>query len=815
MQFVDPTLIVLGLAVMIDLVMMVAVLRIRGLRLGIMNEGATQVLLLFYIFASLGWTVVQGLYRLQGLRLIAGFDMFALARIALYIVLGLAVILFQLTRLFQRKKGTGWLGWLGGLVFLAGALVLYENPFRLPDALAPLPAGGVAILRWLAAYAVVTVGWGVFMASAVLLTFHNYRATVSPLHRNRIRYWSIAICLAILGEALYLAMLVLPSSLLHLLAQGICVYVLMTHNLADLRMSIRRSASYLIMLLLTVAIYTGGYYLIQRIFKNVPGFDPLLAAAILALLLAVLFNPLLGRVKRFVSRLMVGAGYDSRQTLSEYSMSISNILDMEVLATVVVGLISEAMEIDRGALVTVQHEPGPFTSGESDSGWDAALLNSDDLLVGDGERYLLRSISGLGQEMPEGRISAKNPVVYYLRREHHPLLQYDIDLQPRFHMMEPAERDWLYGLHMDVFVPIYAKENWIGMLVLGPKTSGDRYYDEDLEFLQTLADQTAVALENARLYEDLKLRNLDNERLNAELKKANVELARLDRAKSDFINIASHELRTPLTQVIGYNDILGEMIKSDELQPAMGVQMVDSVRRAARRLEEIVETMFDVSKLDTKTLDLMRAPVSLSSVLTVAIDTWSKGLEERKLIVTVRGLAGLPTIVADGKRLTQVFSHLVQNAIKSTPDGGQIRVTGRVVNLERCARSFLGKHAGGQPDRSAGCSGAGAQSGRAGFHHRRSAGCGRRRSRSRRPERSGFWRRRGGFGRSQCRCRFQRHRRYYGYRRYYWYRRFPEWQRSRIPGRRGKAQPAGGSLCGNYYCGYGHRHRGRRPGAHF
>jgi signal transduction histidine kinase len=345
-------------------------------------------------------------------------------------------------------------------------------------------------------------------------------------------------------------------------------------------------------------------------------------------------------------------------------------------------LISEAMEINHGALITVHHVSGPFTNDEGDDHWSKVFIDGEDLLDGAGDYYLLRSISGLGQELPEGKISGKNPVAYYLRREHHPLLQYDVDLQPRFHIMEPAEREWLSGLNMDVFVPIYAKDTWIGLLALGSKTSGDRYYDEDLDFLQTLADQTAVALENARLYQDLKMRNLENERLNEELKTANTELARLDRAKSDFINIASHELRTPLTQVIGYNDILGEMIKSDDLQPAVGVQMVESVRRAARRLEEIVETMFDVSKLDTKTLDLMRAPVSISSVITVAIDTWSKGLEERKLTVSVRGLAGLPTIVADGKRLTQVFSHLIQNAIKSTPDGGQIRITGRVVTLD-------------------------------------------------------------------------------------------------------------------------------------
>jgi signal transduction histidine kinase len=189
-------------------------------------------------------------------------------------------------------------------------------------------------------------------------------------------------------------------------------------------------------------------------------------------------------------------------------------------------------------------------------------------------------------------------------------------------------------------------------------------------------------LENARLYEDLTQRNTDNERLNRELTSANFELARLDKAKSDFINIASHELRTPLTHVIGYNDILGEMIHSEDLDTAVGIQMIDSVRKSARRLEEIVETMFDVSKLDTRTLDLACTSVSLASIITVAIDNWARGIEERKLAMSVHGIASLPAVSADSKRMTQVFSHLIQNAIKSTPDGGKIDISGSVVEPE-------------------------------------------------------------------------------------------------------------------------------------
>ncbi len=266
----------------------------------------------------------------------------------------------------------------------------------------------------------------------------------------------------------------------------------------------------------------------------------------------------------------------------------------------------------------------------------------------------------------------------YLRLKQHPLTQYDIDLLPHFQETSPAERAWLDRLDMDVYVPIYSKGRWIGLLALGPKTSGDRYFEGDLTLLSTLADQTAVALENARLFEDLKIRNAENERLNEELTAANRELARLDQAKSDFIDIASHELRTPLTQVYGCNDVLRAMIEDGSLTRDVGLQLTQNVGKAARRLKEIVDIMLDVSRLDTETLVLDLAPVSVASVVNGAADRWAEALEERKQTLTIENLRNLPSIVADGERLQQVFSHLIQNAIKYTPDGGQIRILGRL-----------------------------------------------------------------------------------------------------------------------------------------
>ena len=179
--------------------------------------------------------------------------------------------------------------------------------------------------------------------------------------------------------------------------------------------------------------------------------------------------------------------------------------------------------------------------------------------------------------------------------------------------------------------------------LLAPKPSGDRYFESDLTLLRTLADQTAVALENARLFDDLKARNIKIEHLNTDLAEANRKLTLLDQAKSDFIGVASHELRTPLTQVRGFNDILNDMATTGDLTPETAVQMTESIRKSSTRLQAIVDTMFDVSQIDTATLDLNASPNSLGSIIGMIAEELADALQDRQQALTCR-TAGQPAL---------------------------------------------------------------------------------------------------------------------------------------------------------------------------
>jgi signal transduction histidine kinase len=274
-------------------------------------------------------------------------------------------------------------------------------------------------------------------------------------------------------------------------------------------------------------------------------------------------------------------------------------------------------------------------------------------------------------------LASDHPVVKHLTNEGRPLLQYDLDLLPAFRSVTSSEREWFNHLEAEVYLPIFSKREWIGMLALGAKISGNRYSEEDLVTLLALANQTAVALENARLVENLVQLNTELRQAYRALDKANQDLERLDQTKSDFISIASHELRTPLTTMIGYT----EMLMDDITLPPTVHEMLQGIARGTRRLHEIMDSMFDIAQIDTRTLQLHLTPVDTAALIKEVSDSLENSLQERKQILTI-DLPALPMVKADPNLLKKLFQHLLTNAIKFTPNDGKIIISARVITMQ-------------------------------------------------------------------------------------------------------------------------------------
>lgn len=573
----------------------------------------------------------------------------------------LSLIFLYLSLSFLRGDGARWQWWAIGGVSLGLLAVIAGN-------LVPLPSiarlGRLAITPQGIGRAVSIIGWAGVMAGIGELTARAYREANQPLHRNRIIHWSFVIFLTAAGDLLLFANRVALGGGIRLLGVLLAAYLVTTHRLFDVRQIVRWLLAYLIVSIIAVNIFFASLAGLNYVFRDAMGYSEWVAVGATAGILALVVAPILRLIHFWIERVVSGAGYDPGRAVREYSASISNILDIERLTSKVTGLISQTMNTRRVRLFLVDHvRPGE----------------------GAPAMFRLRAVQTEEQaDAPTGILSADNPVAEYLRQEGRPLAQYDIDLLPRYRAMEDTERAWLSGLSMDVYVPIYSKGNWIGLLGLGPKTTGDRYYEDDMNLLDTLADQTAIALENARLVSDLVQLNRDIKQAYADLEKANNQLKELDNLKSQFIGAVTHELRTPVAN-IQFSVQLMEKYGLDHLLPEQREQM-QQLLAAVKHAKVMVDNLVAFATFISKQGELKLTQFSFSEVLGEVLLTL--GPQAKRKGITLRADVGdpsaapsalipaeptpLPPVTGDRERLSDAVYHLIQNAIKFTGQDGRV-----------------------------------------------------------------------------------------------------------------------------------------------
>jgi signal transduction histidine kinase len=340
------------------------------------------------------------------------------------------------------------------------------------------------------------------------------------------------------------------------------------------------------------------------------------------------------------------------ETLYDIGLALSGTLDdRDKVLNLILERLVDIVPYDRASLLLHSHDELEIVAAR---GFPA---NSDPLKI----RIALQSV-------PEDDI--------YLRihRSKRPLVvPYIAQLAHWTHVENlPIAKSWLG-------IPLIHGEDVVGMLSLVRETD-KAFSEEDVAPATTFAVQATLALENANLYREIARFNTQLEYEIQQRTDAVLQLARLDQAKSDFINIAAHELRTPLTAIKAYSQMMLEdqRIVEDE----MFNQMANGVYKASLRLHEIVNNLLDVARIESETLTLHAQPIDIYHLLQRIQKTMQKTVVERAQAMIVEDLSELPEVTADLDALYTVFSHLLMNAVKYTPDGGKIMVSGQILGEE-------------------------------------------------------------------------------------------------------------------------------------
>jgi signal transduction histidine kinase len=247
-----------------------------------------------------------------------------------------------------------------------------------------------------------------------------------------------------------------------------------------------------------------------------------------------------------------------------------------------------------------------------------------------------------------------------------------------------GQSEWLPNDESWVGIPLYFKNKVMGMLTMS-RSKAAAFNQDDILLASTFAIQASIALENARLYDDLNRFNQMMERMVEqrvdELSRTLNRLEKLDKNKSDFIQVAAHELRTPLTVIKGY---MGMIKAAPAIQENTSLtQAMEGVLQGTERLHQVVNSMLDVARLESQVLAPKLENVSLGIILRLIQKDYVEDLKERQMTIEIdEAINSLPPLYADPELLKKALDNVIVNALKFTPDGGAISVSAKPVTVD-------------------------------------------------------------------------------------------------------------------------------------
>jgi signal transduction histidine kinase len=228
------------------------------------------------------------------------------------------------------------------------------------------------------------------------------------------------------------------------------------------------------------------------------------------------------------------------------------------------------------------------------------------------------------------------------------------EVPPDAHLTQLARAGWRSMLA----VPLVREDRILGALVVRRRTPG-AFPQPTIELVETFASQSALAIQNARLFQELALKSQ--------------ELEVASRHKSEFLASMSHELRTPLNAVIGFSDVLLDRLFGD--LNAKQEEYLEDIRESGRHLLDLLNDILDLSKVEAGKMRLELSRTSLREALEHGIAMVSDRASRQGLSLHLAVEDDVDFVVADPLRLKQVILNLLTNAVKFTPSGGSIEAS--------------------------------------------------------------------------------------------------------------------------------------------
>jgi signal transduction histidine kinase len=409
----------------------------------------------------------------------------------------------------------------------------------------------------------------------------------------------------------------------------ILFYAIVRHRLMDINIVLKRGTTYVLLILLLFVPSLLIVLLTQKLFfKEVNSLFSVIHIGLL-FLVAVFFYKIKPGAEKAVEQILFKTHYRYHDALNTFSKALVTILDLQSLSKQIIETITQTMGVQKASVYILREDKGGY-----------CLSDSRNVEVSASNRILPR----------------EDPLPAYLQNTGEIVIREEL-----MKALHPPGASGicqrLSSLEAEVSIPLILKGRLLGLINLSHKFTREIYSQEDIQLLTTLANQTAIACENARLYGDLK--------------ESKSYIRRADRLASLGTLTAglAHEIRNPLVAIKTFTQLLPERFDDEEFRQ----QFLPIASGEVDRISILVDELLNFAKPSDPKLETEDINTVLDGmILLVSTESKKKAIE----LVKEYG-ADLPSVTIDRDQMKQVFLNILLNAVEATPEGGHVTVRTR------------------------------------------------------------------------------------------------------------------------------------------
>jgi len=410
----------------------------------------------------------------------------------------------------------------------------------------------------------------------------------------------------------------------------ITTWALTRYRLMELRMVARRGLAYTAISTMTLGIYGIAVGILWLAVPELSTAAAIIAGVATIFITGLFIQPLLQKAQTTVDRLFFRERFDMLNALAQLNSDLRDITDFESVVSKLGDNVRQILRTDWVGVVLPDASEQSFEVYYDTRGHSGRLtLDLDGLLA------------------------------RRLTSEDRPFFRSDLATDPYLQAASEIERSTIRDLQAEMVVPLKAGGELTGFLYMGPKLVGGHYNSAELDFVSAAADQSAMAINNARAY--------------AIEAKRREELERLDGLKSILLQTVSHELKSPITAIKLSTELL-DHVSSGNASIEQRDRLITTLKYGIQRLERLTSESLDYAAMQSAHLELHRQPVRLDSIVEEAVALLQPSITAREQIMEYDIDESLHPLMIDEQRVERVIANLISNAHKYSPKGGLIRI---------------------------------------------------------------------------------------------------------------------------------------------